>query len=132
VGEGVASTAVIGPPLTSLPGGYPSATPPPTPQGNPADTITLTQSDNGGTVRLRVGQTLLLYLNPPGGPTLIWTVTIADETVIGRMKASLPAAGLFHRPQAWPNGADGRRRFPCGPRRPAAPAMLFQVQIVGG
>lgn len=133
VGAGVASTAVIGPPLTMLPpGGPPQLTPPFTPQGNPASTPTVTLADNGGTITIRVGQSFLLYLSQAG---MDWMVSIEDESVVNRMKDATPpegAQGYFTGLKPGKTTLMAVGDAPCRQVEPPCmmPSMLFQVEIV--
>jgi hypothetical protein len=130
-GVGVTGGGVAAPGVTALPDGGPSMTPPPTPQGVPGSTLTVTLADNGKTITLQVGQEFLLYLTLS---QMQWDVTIENQDVVSRVMNLMPingAQGIFkaNKPGQTNLSAVGTMVCPAGQMCPML-AMGFHIIIV--
>lgn len=108
---------------------------PTSPSANVANTgtRTITQSDNGATITLQVGERFLLDL----GDSLDWQVEIDDPTIVSRVPGILTvkgSQGLFQANKAGQTALAARGDAPCRKAQPACmtPTFLFRLQIVVG
>lgn len=113
-------------PLTQ---GTPTQTPIPPQTGDGGLTITL--ADNGKTIGMKVGDTVLLKL----GYEYDWNITIADETIISRVKNIMVingAQGVYQALKAGTTVMSISGDPACRASTPPCmmPSMLFQVTIV--
>ncbi len=95
----------------------------PTPTALSVNTRTITLADDGQTITLHVGERFLLEL----GEGYDWAVTVADESIVGRVAQNLYEA---HQPGRTTLTARGdplcrKVRPRCG-----VPSRLFRLQVV--
>jgi hypothetical protein len=112
-----------------LAGGGPTAAPPAPPSAGQGATVTLT--DDGMTIRLRVGDRFLLDLGDP----YIWDVTIADPSIVSRVvniAVVRGAQGVYEARAAGETRLQAIGDLPCRQSRPPclAPSRLFRLVIV--
>jgi hypothetical protein len=124
-GGTVAGATVSSTPPPTLPA---VGTATPTPAG---DDVVVTRADDGRSVKVRVGQTFLVQL----GEDMIWTVEIADQSIVSRVLGIAVirgAQGVYRANRAGTTELTAAGDPPCRSATPpcAAPSVLIRVTLV--
>jgi hypothetical protein len=123
------STVTATPTATPVP--PPAAATPTVPSAVPGAGRPVTVADDGQTIVLNVGASFLLQL----GDAYIWTVTVADPSIVSRQVNILVvrgAQGVYVAHKAGQTTLTAVGNPPCRSAQPpcAAPSRLFRVTIV--
>lgn len=108
----------------------PAATATPTTPQPPSQTRSVTLADNGQTIQLHTGERFLLNI----GPGYIWTVNVADSSIISRVVNVLViqgAQGIYEAKQPGTTTLTATGDPPCRQANPpcGVPSRIFRVQI---
>ena len=132
----LASLMLVSCGTTATPTVNPTATPTPTATATPitpqppSQTRSITLADNGQTIELHVGERFLLNL----GPGYIWTVNVADTSVVSRVVNVLVirgAQGIYEASQPGTTTLTATGDPPCRQTTPPCgmPSRIFRIQI---
>jgi len=110
---------------------FPTQTVEPGPPLDIGNALSITMADNGKTMELKVGDTVLLNL----GDGYDWNISITDESIISRVKNIMVikgAQGVYQALKAGTTDLVAVGDPPCRASTPPcmAPSIIFQVSIV--